>query len=100
MVLKEAQAQVDSEGLRGALKEAEDAKQATEQRLVELREQREELLAQNARDAGAVRRGIRSQAQGAGEAAVPATGDAGDQPPRRMWPPNSTTGCSRRWRGT
>ena len=47
--LKEAQAQVDSEGLRSALQEAEAAKQSTGERLQELREQREDLLAQNER---------------------------------------------------
>jgi len=47
--LREAQQEVDSEGLRGALEQAEAAKQATEDRMQELREQKEEILQENAR---------------------------------------------------
>ncbi|MDE2104225.1 MAG: hypothetical protein KGL39_43715 [Patescibacteria group bacterium] len=45
--LREAQASVDSEGLQSALREADQARQAAEQRLDELREQREEMMRRN-----------------------------------------------------
>jgi len=45
--LKAAQEKLGSEGLSHALQEAQDARRATEERLEELREQRDEMLRRN-----------------------------------------------------
>ena len=47
--VKEAQKSLDSEGLRAALKDAQEAQRATESRLQELGEQRDGMLRENER---------------------------------------------------
>ena len=47
--IREAQRGLDSEGLRAALQDAQEAQKATEARLDELREQRDEMLRENER---------------------------------------------------